>query len=255
MNFIQSIIFLSLAGVYNEDNDPESTTTPGSIRYEFDSLHASPFWLLAILKPTTPIISIPLCITSSRSHLLAFLESTVPSFPPPLRTFFAIFFLSPVGCDTDFHLIDQGKVGYLYHLQILLIFNLQDSLSLLENNNGECNMNNTDEMTCGVMVIATSYNSSDDAISATIMTATMQAYPSSLYYDDNIHDTSCQSLYNGNDRGDDEYMYVFDATSSASAFTIKYNTAVPVITKILIICVAFLRYEDNNIICVAFLRY
>ena len=42
-----------------------------------------------------------------------------------------IFFLSPVGavgCDTDFHLIDQGKVGYLYHLQILL-FNLQDASS------------------------------------------------------------------------------------------------------------------------------
>ena len=39
----------------------------------------------------------------------------------PLRIFFVVFFLSPVGavgCETDFHLIDQGKVGYLYHLQI-----------------------------------------------------------------------------------------------------------------------------------------
>ena len=43
--------------------------------------------------------------------------------------FFVIFSLSPVDAivrDTDFHLLDQGKVGYLYHLQILF-FNLQDS--------------------------------------------------------------------------------------------------------------------------------
>ena len=40
-----------------------------------------------------------------------------------------IFLLPPVvGCDTGYHLLDQGKVGYLYHLQILL-FNLQDALS------------------------------------------------------------------------------------------------------------------------------
>ena len=45
-----------------------------------------------------------------------------PVYP---RNFFVIFFVSPVGRDTDFHLIDQGKVGYLYHLQILL-YNLQD---------------------------------------------------------------------------------------------------------------------------------
>ena len=47
------------------------------------------------------------------------------------RIFLVIFFLSLVGAigrDTDFRLLDQGIVGYLYHLQILL-FNLQDSLS------------------------------------------------------------------------------------------------------------------------------
>ena len=62
-------------------------------------------------------------------YLLALLESTVPSFPPPLRTFFVIFFISlvgAVGCNTAFHLIDQGKVGYLYHRQILF-FNLHDA--------------------------------------------------------------------------------------------------------------------------------
>ena len=65
----------------------------------------------------------------------------------------------------------------------------QDSLSLFENNNGECDMNNTDEMTRSVMGIATSYNSSADAISAVMMTASMQACPSSLHYDDNILNT------------------------------------------------------------------
>ena len=46
-----------------------------------------------------------------------------------------IFFLFPVvDSTTVFHLIDQRKMGYLYHLQILL-FNLQDSLSLLNNDN------------------------------------------------------------------------------------------------------------------------
>eukprot|EP00751_Fragilariopsis_kerguelensis_P043859 CAMPEP_0170992798 /NCGR_PEP_ID=MMETSP0736-20130129/9953_1 /TAXON_ID=186038 /ORGANISM="Fragilariopsis kerguelensis, Strain L26-C5" /LENGTH=596 /DNA_ID=CAMNT_0011418315 /DNA_START=608 /DNA_END=2395 /DNA_ORIENTATION=- len=83
---------------------PHLSTTAPDIRYEFKSLHASPFRLLAILEPTTPIISIPLCTTSSTSHLLAFLESTVPSLPPPLWPFFVIFFLPPIGTvhsDTD----------------------------------------------------------------------------------------------------------------------------------------------------------
>ena len=35
--------------------------------------------------------------------------------------------VSVISHDTDFYLIDQGKVGYLYHLQILLFFNLQDN--------------------------------------------------------------------------------------------------------------------------------
>ena len=142
LNFIQSTIFLSLAGVDNEDNDPKSTTRP-DIQYKFKSPHASPFWLLAILKPTISIISIHLCTTSSTLHLLAFLESTVPSFSSPLRTFFVIFFFSPVdvvGGDTDFHLIDQRKVGYLYHLQMLL-FNLQ----------GDNNINGVNNETISVM--------------------------------------------------------------------------------------------------------
>ena len=73
-----------------------SNTVP-DIRYIFESLHASPFWLLAILKPATPFISIALCNTSSTLHLMAFLESTIPSFQPPSWTLFVIFFLSPVG--------------------------------------------------------------------------------------------------------------------------------------------------------------
>jgi len=103
VNFIKSIIFLSLAAVDYKDNDPESPTRP-DIRYKFESLHASPFRFLAISTPTTPFISIPFCTTNSTLHLLAFLESTVPSLPPPSRTLFVIFFLSPVravGRDTD----------------------------------------------------------------------------------------------------------------------------------------------------------
>ena len=52
-------------------------------------------------------------------------------------------------------------------------YDQQDYLLSLENNNGECDMNNTDEMTRGVMGIATSYNSSADARSATMMTSSM----------------------------------------------------------------------------------
>ena len=88
----------------NEDNDPESTTEP-TIRYEFESLHASPFRLLETLKLTTPFISVLFCTTGGTLHLLAFLESTVPSFPPLLWTLFVIFFLSLVGTvahDADF---------------------------------------------------------------------------------------------------------------------------------------------------------
>ena len=97
---------LRLLSSFKHDNPSASTTRP-DIRYEFEPLHASPFRLLAILKPTTPFISIPLCTTSSTSHLLAFLESTVPSFPPLSWTLFVIFFLSSVGTvahDADFHL-------------------------------------------------------------------------------------------------------------------------------------------------------
>ena len=90
---------------------PTSTTVP-DIRYKFESLHASPFWLLAILKTSTSFISIPLCTTSSTLHLLAFLESTVPSFPPFLWTLYVIFFLSPIGTvahDTVYQRIFYGR--------------------------------------------------------------------------------------------------------------------------------------------------
>ena len=110
MNFIKTTIFLYLAGVDNKDNDIKSTTKP-NIQYEFQSLHASPFWFLPILKHTTPSISIPLCTTSSTLHLLALLEFTVPSLPLSSWTFFVILSLSPVS-DSD----NQGKVGDLYHL-------------------------------------------------------------------------------------------------------------------------------------------
>ena len=114
VNFFRSIIFLYLVGVDNEDNDLKSTTRP-DIQYEFESLHASPFWLLALLKPTTPIISIPLCTTSSTLHLLAFSESTVPSLPLPLWAFFVIFFLSPVGPVTLLRLISSSGI-YATHV-------------------------------------------------------------------------------------------------------------------------------------------
>ena len=41
----------------------------------------------------------------------------------------------------------------------------------------------------------------------------MQGYLSSLCYDNKIHDTSCQLMYN-NDGDNDEYIYVFYVTSS-----------------------------------------
>ena len=96
MNFIKSTIFLILAGVVNTNNGPDST----------------------------------FCFTvaTTKFRLLAVLGSPTSSLPHA-RKFVVIFFISPVGAvdrDSDFHLIDQGKVGYLYHLQILL-FDLQDS--------------------------------------------------------------------------------------------------------------------------------
>jgi len=93
------LFFVAVILMPTTDTPPTSTTVP-NIRYEFESLHASPFWLLALLKPTTPFISIPLCTTSSTLHLLAFLASTVPSLPPPSWTLFVIFFLSPIGTVT-----------------------------------------------------------------------------------------------------------------------------------------------------------
>ena len=139
MNFIKSIIFLSLAGVDNEDNYPNSTTKP-NIQYEFESLHAGPFRLLAISnQATNSSLPPPLSPTSSTLQSSALMNSGSASSSPLFSwTLFVIFFLYPVGavdCDTDFHLIDQGKVGYLYRLQTLLFFNLQDDNNINGVNN------------------------------------------------------------------------------------------------------------------------
>ena len=110
------------------------------------------------MKDVTPSFPTPLCNTSSKLQLLEFLESTSSSLLPPFWTFFVIFFLyytsftspvdvdispytyfhflSPVDAvnsDPDFHITDQGRVVYLYQLQ-LFWFNLQDALSLSSNN-------------------------------------------------------------------------------------------------------------------------
>ena len=73
---------------------------------------------------------------SSIFHLLACLESTVPSLLLlAIWTFFEILFLSSVGTvdlDAGFHLIDHRSVVYLYHLQTLLFINLKN-ISLLNN--------------------------------------------------------------------------------------------------------------------------
>ena len=70
--YTYSYIYKPTPVVVHGDNVLGSPTSP-AIHCELESLHASPFRLLAILKPTTPFISIPLCTTSSTSHLLAFL--------------------------------------------------------------------------------------------------------------------------------------------------------------------------------------
>ena len=104
VNFVQSTIYLYLANVDNEDNKFNSTTKP-DLRYKSELLNASLFQLLAILKPTTSFISILLYTTNSILHLLAFLESTIPSFPPPLWLLFVIFFLYPVSTVTLLRLV------------------------------------------------------------------------------------------------------------------------------------------------------
>ena len=135
VNFIKSTIFLILAGVVNTNNGPDSN-----------------FYFT---------------IATTQFGLLAVFRSPTPSLPHTTRSFVVIFFISPVGAvdrDFDFHLIDQGKVGYLYHLQILL-FNLQDSslsnnvssssyslwLNLYLNNNNDAD---NDKATPAVMIKA-----------------------------------------------------------------------------------------------------
>ena len=53
---------------------------------------------------------------------------------------------------------------YLILLQIRF-YDQQDSVPSLEINNGECNMNNNDEKTGGVMKLATSYDSNHNPLS------------------------------------------------------------------------------------------
>ena len=98
MNFIKSIFFLSLAGVDNEDNNPVSPTIP-NIRYKFESPHASPFRLLAVLnQATNSSLPTPLSTTSSTLQSSALLNSGFDSSSPLFSwTLFVIFFFSPVG--------------------------------------------------------------------------------------------------------------------------------------------------------------
>ena len=84
-----------------------------------------------------------------------------------VRAFVATIFITLI--NTPFHFIDHGSVVYLVHLQIRF-YDQQDSLSLLENNstslennNGECDMNNTDEMTRCVMKVISSAAIADGA--------------------------------------------------------------------------------------------
>ena len=95
------------------------------------------------------------------------------------------------------------QIRFYYQQDSLLCFYVQqDSLLLLQNN---------DTLSNSVIVTATPFESSADAISATMMKTSIQAYSSSLYYDTNLHDSSYQSLDNNNEGVHDEYMYVFDA--------------------------------------------
>ena len=75
---------------------------------------------------TTVTMTTQIYLSSSSSSSILWLNLRCDNY----SAFFVIIFLSPIGAvgrDTDFHLIDQGKVGYLYHLQILLFFILQDA--------------------------------------------------------------------------------------------------------------------------------
>ena len=152
-----------------------------------------------------------------RSQRLKLISYSITASVSTVQAFIATITLIISLIFTPFHIIDHRSVVYLILLQIHF-YDQQDSLSLLENNNGECDMNNTDEMTRCVMEIATSYNSSTEAISATMMTTSMQAYPSLLHYDDNILDISCQSLYNNNDCGNDKYIAITSRSSMIALF-------------------------------------
>ena len=108
--------------------------------YFLNSQNASPSWLLTISNHASPSsLSTSLSTTSSILQLSIFLKFCYgPFLPFTLSTFFENFFLSIIflylaGVDNEdnytnsnFCLINHGSVVYLYHLQILLFFNLQD---------------------------------------------------------------------------------------------------------------------------------
>ena len=92
------------------------------------------------------------------------------SFPLPLPSwiFFVNLFLSSVvDFNTNFHLEDQGKVGYLYHLQILL-FNLQDMLSL-------SSKNASSSLTLLVLLTTQYYNTNNNPLESYTTTYTIHS--------------------------------------------------------------------------------
>ena len=165
------------------------------------------------------------------------------------------------------HIINHGSVVYLYHLQIR--FHNQQYVFWFENDNGKLNLNNTDVTTPSVTTITTSYewnlNNTDmttptvttitisygsnnnpllgvpsnnvsvvdeTSSAATMMMTSIQAYPSSLYYDDNIHDISCQLLYNNNDGGnihDTSYQSLYNNNNNGSNIN-THNLMISMIT-------------------------
>ena len=259
--YLYSYIYRPLT-IDNEDNDSASTTKP-DIRYEFKSLHASLFRFLVILKYTTPSISMTLCTTSTTLHLLAFLESTVPLFSPPSCTLFVIFFLSPVGAimllrfelsystmnivrsnlflspvsafdrDTDFHLIDQGKVGYLYHLQILLFFNLQDDNNV--NGVNDVTISDVATMMKTIYELHTTYTFIYDDV--------LQLFPS-VQYGRCIFDTTFDTTFTSASHASHSYK---KDSSPPTTFQANEESNTTAITDLAVTVEAYdMTYDDRN---------
>jgi len=91
-----------------------------------------------------------------------------------LRCFFVISFLSPVvDSGTHFLLVDQGKVGYLFHLQISIFCNLQDD----NNVNGVNSVN--DVTTSDVATVTTTIYESNTRYTVD--------YDNNLYFDTTLY--------------------------------------------------------------------